>query len=650
MFDFIRSQRRIMMLVLLVLVVPAFAFFGIEGYTGFMSRDKALAQVNGEPITEPEFNAARRAQLEQMRSVLGASFDAQAIDTPAFRERVLNEIIDQRVIATAAISGRYTVSDEALRDAIANIPAVQENGVFSPERYRQILAGQGLTPAGFEMGLRRDLIMAQVLGPVGATAQPPQAVLTQIVNGLTEQRTVSIRRFDASAYTADVTITDAEIEKWYSENVTRLRQPESVDVQYIVLDEAAASTGITVPETEIESFYQQNQGRYGQPERRRVSHILLEVPASANADVKAAAQAQAQSLAEQIKADPSRFEALAKEQSQDPGSAAQGGDLGWIVKDTLVPEVEAAVFELPKDQISGAVESPFGFHVLKVTDIQAPSIKPLDEVREALVAEIKQQMAAARFADMATELTSAVYDQREALAPIAQQLDLPLQTAQGLSRQGLISDEFFKRDAPLSTGAEEILNQPRVLQTAFSTDVLTDRFNSGPIEISPGLIVALRVQNIRPSYEPSLAQLSSRIRETLTQERALALARESGQASLLIASESQAPEGFGSAEVVSRRDSRNLLPAELGAVMRLAADKVPSVIGVDTQIGYSLLNIQAVTAGEGLATEQIDQIRQQLAQAWGLAEERGALQVLRLQYDTQILPDAQSLLTADPIQ
>jgi len=650
MFDFIRSQRRVMMLVLLVLVVPAFAFFGIEGYTGFMTRDKELAQVNGVPISEPEFDAARRAQLEQMRSVLGASFDAQALDTPAFRERVLNEIIDQRVIATAAIAGRYTVSDEALRDAIANIPAVQENGVFSPQRYRQILAGQGMTPADFEMGLRRDLIMAQVLGPVSATSQPPQAVLTQIVNGLTEQRTVSVRRFDASAYMADVTISDADIEKWYGENITRLRQPESVDVQYIVLDEAAASAGITVPETDIESFYQQNQGRYGQPERRRVSHILLEVPVSADPQAKAAARAQAQSLSEQIKADPTRFEALAREQSQDPGSAAQGGDLGWIVKDTLVPEVEAAVFELPKDQISGAVESPFGFHVLKVTDIQAPSIKPLVDVREELVAEITQQMAAARFADLATQLTSAVYDQREALAPIAQQLGLSLQTAQGLSRQGLLSDEFFKRDAPLSAGTEEILNQPRVLQTAFSPDVLVDRFNSGPIEISSGLIVALRVQDARPSYEPTLDQLSSLIREALTQERALALARESGQAALLIASETTAPEGFGPAEVVSRRDPRDLMPAEVGAVMRLAADKVPSVIGIDSPMGFSLLNVQAVTAGESLAPAQVEQIRQQLAQAWGLAEERSALQVLRLQYDTKILPDAQSLLTADPIQ
>lgn len=643
MFDFIRSQRRIMMLVLLVLVVPAFAFFGIEGYTGFMSRDKELAKVDGVTITELEFNSARRAQLEQMRSVLGSSFDAQALDTPAFRERVLNEIIDQRVIATTAIAGRYTVSDEALRDAIANIPAVQENGVFSPQRYRQILAGQGLTPTDFEMGLRRDLIMAQVLGPVGATAQPPQAVLTLILKGLTEQRTVSVRRFDARSFTSDVTIFDADIEKWYGENVTQLRQPESVDVQYIVLDEAAATKGISVSESDVDAFYQQNQARYGQPERRRVSHILLEVSPSADAQTKAATQAQAQSLADQIKADPTLFEALAQAQSQDPGSASQGGDLGWIIKDTLVPAVEAAAFELSKDQISAAVESPFGFHVLKVTDIQAPSIKPLADVRKELVAEIKQQLAAVRFADLASELTNAVYDQRESLEPIALQLGLPLQSAQGLSRQGLIADTFFKRDESLNSDVEEILNQPRVLQTAFSPDVLTNRFNSGPVEVSSGLIMALRVQNARPAYEPSIDQLSTLIREALTEERAIALARQSGQAALLIASETTSPEGFDPAEVVSRRDTRDLEPAEIGAVMRLASDKIPSVIGVDTPLGYSLLNVQAVTDGEALAPELVEQLRQQLAQSWGLAQERSALQVLRKQYDTQILPDAQSL-------
>jgi peptidyl-prolyl cis-trans isomerase D len=229
-------------------------------------------------------------------------------------------------------------------------------------------------------------------------------------------------------------------------------------------------------------------------------------------------------------------------------------------------------------------------------------------------------------------------------------LGLTLHTAQGLSREGLLSDEFFKRDQPLTANAEETLNQPRILQTAFSTEVLTDRFNSGPVEITPGVIVALRVTEARPAYVPSLDQVSTLIREALTQERALSLARENGQAALVIAKESVTPEGFGPAEVVSRRDPRDLAPAELSAVMRLAADQVPSVVGVDTQMGFSLLSVQSITAGETLASEQIEQIQQQLAQAWGMAEEQAALQILRQRYDAKILPDAQSLLSADPIR
>lgn len=647
MFDFIRTHRRLAMLALLVLVVPAFAFFGIEGYTGFMSNDKELAKVNGVAITEPEFDQARRAQLEQMRSILGADFDAEALDTPAFRQRILDELINRRVIATAAMDGRYTVSDEALRDAIAEIPAVQENGQFSAQRYKQILAGQGMTPADFEMGLRRDLILAQVLGPIGQTARTPTAVINQIVDGLTEQRTVAVRRFARSAYEADVSITEEDIQAWYDANADRIRQPASVDVQYIVLNEQAASSDVTVPESEVQTYYEQNESRFGQPERRRVRHILFEVPVDADAQAKEAALAEARAVSEQLKADPAQFAELAAEKSDDPGSASQGGDLGWISKDTLVPEVEAAVFDLPENQISDAVESPFGYHVLEVTEIQEPTVKPLEQVRDEVIAEITRQMAAARFADIATQMTSLVYEQRDALAPVAEAVGLPLQTAKGLSRDGLIADSFIEREEPLTESAEEILNQPRVRQVAFSSDVLTDRFNSGAIEIAPDLIVALRVTELRPAFVPPLEQVSDLIREELVEERSLALAREAGKAALLVANETEEPEGFEPAQVVSRQDPRELTSAEIQAVTRLPKADVPTVVGVDTQAGFSLLNVVAVNAGEALPEGAVAQLEQQLSQAWGSAEERAALEILRQRYEVTMLPDAQDLIMAD---
>lgn len=645
MFDFIRNHRRWMQLILLLLIVPAFAFFGIEGYVGFMSRDKELAEVNATPITLPEYDQARRAQLEQLRGMLGANFNAEAIDTAAFRERVLEEMIDQRVIAAAAIEGRYTVSDELLRQTIADVPALQEDGVFSPERYRQVLAGQGMTPADFEMRLRSDLILAQVLGPISTTASAPQTVIDTLVAALTEQRTVALRRFSQTAYEADVSVSNEEVRKWYDENAESLRLPESVDIEYLVLDEDAATKGVTASDAEIARYYEQNQNRYGQPERRRVSHILFEVPPNADEAAKNKARAQALEVLEKVKADPAGFADLARQYSQDPGSASQGGDLGWISKDTLVPEVEAAVFDLSQGSVSDLVQSPFGYHIVTVTGVQPASIKPIEQVREDIANQIRLQLASARFADMASQLTGLVYDQRDSLGPIAQQLGVDLRKAQGLARDGLLSDDVFKRDVAVNDSIQTLLNHPRVRQVAFSEDVLRTGENSGSIEIAPDTILALRVTKVNPSAIPPFDVVESLIREDLIRERALNLAREAGKAALAVIKDGSAqPEGFGPAQVVSRQDGRDLSGQELAAVMSQSKSSIPTVLGVDTASGYSLLQIQSVSAGQPLQAEQLEQFKNQLGQAWAQSEQAAALAILRKKFNAQITPEGRAVI------
>jgi peptidyl-prolyl cis-trans isomerase D len=645
MFEFIRTHRRLMLGVLLVVVVPAFAFFGLEGYTGFMSRDKPLAEVNGEGITQAEFDMVRRNRFDEIRLMMGSEFDAEAIDTPAFRARLLNEIIDQRVVVQAALRARFGVSDEQLRDTIASIPAVQENGVFSPQLYRQVLASQGMTPADFEQRVRSDLVLSQVLAPIGSTAWAPQFVTDELIAALTQERTVSIRRFNAQGYEADIEVTDEEVLQWYEANADMLRLPESVNLQYLVLDEAAARQGLSVPEAEIEAFYQQNQARYGQPEQRRVSHILIEVAPNADQAARQNAQERAQELVDRLKADTSQFAALAAEFSDDPGSSNQGGDLGWVSRDTLVPEVESAVFDLEPDTISEVIESPFGFHVAVVTQLRAASIKPLEEVREDVREEILRQMATMRFADTATELTNLVYDERDALAPIAQELGLELRQAEGVSRDGLLPNELFVRQTPVVADQIEILNNPRLLQVAFSGEVLRDRYNSGVVEIGPGTVVVVRVEQVNPPQVPALDQIEDLVRDQLVADGALALARQAGQAALsVIADGSQPPIGFAAAEVVSRLEARSLTANELDAAMRLSKDEVPKVIGVQTPDGYTLLDIKEVLPGQALDPIIQAEFEGQLVQSWGMAEEAAALQVLRQEFDAHVTPLGQALI------
>ncbi len=649
MFDFIRHHQRLMQLVLLLLILPSFVFFGVQGYTSLMSSEPEIASVDGQAITLGEFDRARRAQLEQYRNALGAQFDAAAFDTPVLREQLLNSLIDQRTIAIAATQGRYSVSDEMLRRTIASIPAVQVDGQFSSERYRQVLAAQGMTPTGFENGLRRDLALGQVLQPIGLTARVPTQVAEKILALVTEQRTVSRKLFKASDYAKDITVSESDIKAWYEANQSRLQIPENIDVEYVVLNESAATKDIKVTDADIESFYKQNQARYGQPERRRVSHILLEVPATADEAAKAKVREKADELAKRAAADPKQFAALAKEFSQDTGSAGEGGDLGWISRNMLVPQVEDALFKLDQGTVSGVVESPFGLHVLYITDVQPASVKPLADVREDIITEIRKQIAADRFASMATKLTSLVYDQRDSLKPVADTLNLPIQTGSGLTRTGLLTDEQRLGAPAPSESALTILGNPKFLQAAFSSEVLKDKLNSGAIEVSPDTIVALRVSRVQPAQVPPMDKVAAQIRTIVTNERALAAAQAAGSKLLEELQKASKPDtkGFESAQVVTRQNPESLSPDQLESVMSMQTKTLPVWAGIQGTDGYAILELTKVEAGPTPDAAQIKQLQGQLAQAWGAAEEQAALKVLRGLYQVKMLPDAAKLIRGD---
>lgn len=650
MFDFIRNHSRWMQLILLLLILPSFVFFGVQSYTSFMSSEPEIASVDGQAITLGEFNQARRYELERYRSMLGGQFDAAAFDTPQFREQLLNQLIDQRVIAAAATKGMYSVSDETLRRTIASIQSLQVNGQFSTERYRQVLAGQGTTPAAFEAGMRRDLALAQVLQPIGLTASVPVEVPQKLLALLTEQRTVARLVFKASAYEKSIQVGDSEIKTWYDANQSRLQVPENLDVQYIVLNEAAASRGIKISEEDIATYYKQNLTRYGQPERRKVRHILIQVEATANDATKTEARKKAEDLSKRASANPKSFAALAKEFSQDPGSAAEGGDLGWISKNMLVPQVEEAVFTLSKGAVSGVVESPFGLHVILIDDIQAATPKQLAEVKEDIISEITKQIAADRFATMGSKLTKLIYDQRDSLKPIADELGLTIHNVDGLSRDGLLSAEQRKPGAAALTDLDRtVLGNPKVRLTAFSTEVLKDKFNSGAIELSPDTIVALRVTKVNPASIPPLDQVKDYIRKILIDQGATAAARAAGVKKLDALKTATKPDlkGFEPEQVVSRQNPQSLSQAQLDAVMKIKPDPLPFFVGVDGESGYAILEMTKVEAGPAPDRGQIEQLKSQLSQAWGAAEEQAALKILRVQYKVKMLPDAARLIKGD---
>lgn len=646
MFELIRNHRRWMQFILIVLIVPSFFLVGIQGYDSFVSSEPELASVAGQPIDRGEFDIAYRNQLEDFRQRLGSRFDPAMLDTPALREQVLNQLIDQRVLAQAAQDNRFSVSDGTLRNTIASIPQVQDDGRFSPERYRQVLAAQGMTPTNFEAGLRRDLAIGLVLQPVLNTAIEPTEVIGSLQSALTQQRTVQLRRFAADDYRAQITVTPEDIKAWYDGHQQELIVPEQVSAQYLVLDEAAASQDVQVNDDDIASYYEQNKNRFGQPERRRASHILIQTPAGASDADRQAARAKAEALAQQAQANPAGFAELAKANSQDAGSAQKGGDLGWLGAGMLTGDLNSTVFSLAEEQVSEVVESPSGFHIIQVTEIQPAAAKPLAEVRDEILAEIRKQIAATRFAEMATKLTEIVYDQRDSLQPAADALGLTIRTASGITRQGLLpADETTGADPASAGGDASMLDNPRVREALFSSEGLREKLNSGVIELSSDALIVVRVAEVHPQHVAPLEKVSESIREQLTTERAAAAARKAGEDDLKTWSADPAslPEGFGASVVVSREQPQQVSAPVLQAVMSLPSQPLPAYTGVAEGDDYVVVRLDKIEPGQVEASSS-ELLARQLNAAWGEAEAAAVLKMLREQYDVKIMPEAANVI------
>jgi len=642
MFDFIRTHRRWMQFILLVLILPSFVFVGVQGYTSFVNQEPELAVVDGEPVTRAEFDWALRNQLERYRQLFGSQFDAALFDTPAMREDLLDQLIGQHVIARAARDARLSASDEALRRRITALPELQENGAYQPERYREFLIGQGMTAVAFESGLRRDLTLARVLSPVGTSSYLPLTVAQTLHATLGEQRTVRTRTFTSSDYRDQVVVGDTDVQTWYDANAAQLEIPAHVRADYVILDEAAASQGLTVQTADIASYYEQNKHRYGQPERRRAAHILL---------TGEGAQTRAEQLAALAQQQPDTFAELAREHSQDSGTASRGGDLGWLGRGMLVAPVEDAIFALQPGQVSAAVQSQYGWHVIRLLEREPEQVRPLADVRAEIEQEIRRQLAAERFADMASKLTDLVYDQRDSLQPVVDALGLRVRSADGIAREGLLSAQQVGEQAASVSVDAQYLNDARVRMALFGPEAQRDRLNSGVIELGPGVLMVVRVADVRSARVPELAAVADTIRERLVAERAQAAARAAGEQFLTAAQAGESAEAFSATwstpQTVSRRASGSLSSAVLSATMRAPVASLPAYVGVEDGDHYWVVQIDTIVT-QSDATLDLAALRDELSVAWGRAEEAAVLRLMREHYQTQVLSAARAVLDVSP--
>src|SRR5690606_38326086 len=319
-----------------------------------------------------------------------------------------------------------------------NILAIQgltgADGKIDFERYRTLLAQQNMSPAMFEAQMAQDLALRQLANAVQGTVIVPRAVADRLFELQESRRTVRRRLIDPKALESGIEPTDEEINRFYDDNAAAFQLPESVDIEYVMLDRSAPADGIKPSEDELRAYYEQNRDRFADPEQRRASHILVEVPESADDAAKAAARERAEKLLAQVKAAPEKFADLAREHSDDPGSKDQGGDLGFFSRDMMVEPFSDAAFSMKEGEISDLVKSDYGFHIIQVTGVKGSGVRPFEQAKDQIESHYREQAAARRYSELAEPFTNTVYEQSDSLQPAVEKYQLELRRQERLTR------------------------------------------------------------------------------------------------------------------------------------------------------------------------------------------------------------------------
>lgn len=628
MFDFIRKHTRMTMILLFVLIVPSFVLFGIDGYTRNREHSAVVAKVDGVDITQTEWDTAHRAEVERLRASM-PSLDAKLLDSPEARYATLERLVRDRVLAVAASKSYLVTSNARLARDLQQNPTIaalrRPDGTLDMQQYRELVGRQGMTPEMFETRVRTDLATRQVLESVGTTgfATPAQADVT--LNAFFERREVQVARFNTAEYTTRITLTDADLEAFYKDNAALFQAPEQASIEYLVLDAEALRNSIVVNPDDLQTYYEQNASRLSGKEERRASHILINVPASASAAEKQKAKARAEELLAVVHKAPESFAEVAKKHSQDSGSAPNGGDLDFFARGAMVKPFEDAAFALKKGDISNLVETDFGYHIIRLTDIKAPKQRSFDEMKAEIEADVKKQQAQRKFAESAEAFTNGVFEQSDSLKTVAERLKLQIRTATGVTRQ----------PAPGTTG---VLANPKFLAALFSPDAIEKKRNTEAVEAASSQLVSGRITQYMPAHTLPLAEVKEQVRARLRAARGAELAREEGAEKLASWKGNAALASLPAAITVSRDDLKGQSVKIVDAALRLDATQLPGWIGVDLSAdGYAIVRVNKVVPRDAAAAESAQRNRSQYVQWWSAAESLAYYDFLRERFKAQII-------------
>jgi len=584
MFDLVHKHKRIAQVILALIMVP-FAFFGVDYY--FRRSDSAgeVAKFDGGHISEAEFARAIRDQQDMLRRSGQQGVDPAIFDNPEVRFSVLQQLLRDRLVENKGADLHFQVSNEEVFEHIASDPRFRDTNKFSIDVYKRLLSQAGISEAAFEESIRKQLLTEKIVDPISRGGIVAKASAIAFVNLVEQQREVEVATIDAEPFVKDVKVDDAQVKAFYDNNAAAFKTPEEAKFEYVILTPDALLSQVAVTPDEVKAQYASAAKTYTQDEQRQAAHILIAVKPGATDAEREAAKKKAEEIAAQTKANPAKFAELAKQFSEDPGSAAQGGDLGSNPRGTMVKAFDDAVFAMKPGDIVGPVQSEFGSHVIRLVDVTPARTRPFDEVKAQIETDLKRQKTAQKFAAAADQFQNLVYEQADSLAPVAKALGLAVETS------------------PLVTRAQAqqiAMGSAKVVQALLSPESIAAKRNTEAIEIGPNALMAARLVEYKPAAPRPFDEVKEEIRRQLVRQAAVELAQKAGREKLASLEQGKSDRDVGvtfakAVTLVRNRPQPGFAPDGVTKIFQADPAKLPRYIGARSERGgfsiYKLVNV-----------------------------------------------------------
>lgn len=625
MFEFIRTHQRLMQFFLFLIVGPLFIIGGLQ-LRNFTGTEDAVAKVGDKVISEQELDYSLREQ------------NPQAAAIPGIKQKVLDKLIDERAMSFEAQQEHLSPTQQDIASfVIKSFPQLADPKLTPEERaqrYTQMANAQGMSVDGFEAKVRSYLIMQRTQGEIESTAFAPKVVATRVADIIAQERDVQQMPIKIADYTSQVKITDDMLNAYYKKNLAQFQTPEQAKIEYVVLSIDNIAQQITVSDADAQKYYQDNQKQFTTEEQRRASHILVKVAKDASDADKKAAKEKAEKLLAEVRKNPAEFAKIAKENSDDPGSAEKGGDLDYFAHGLMVKPFQDAVDKMKVGDISDLVQSDFGYHIITLTGIKPAEVKPFDAVKADIVAELKKKLAGTKFTELRETFSNTVFEQADSLKPVVEKLAdktaLKIETAANVTR---------KPDPNVAPSVA--YNNQKFLTALFSDDSIKKKQNTEAVEVAPGTLISGRVTEYKPMAQKTFAEVQTEVRDIVTQTEARKLAEKAADDKLTALSAKDDTAGFGETQTISRAKPMGLNPLILQALMKADTTKLPAFLKTDLPgVGYAVYRINKVGQPANPDTARVDALKAELAQIVGRQESTAYVETVKAKAKVKILrPD-----------